>query len=1053
MSDPAQTHAHERPPQSHAPEAPTLPALRSGAAELRPGALEAPAGYELQGLIGEGGMGVVYRARELALGRDVALKFLRVGFTPQSAVGVRFIEEARITGQLQHPGIPPVHQVGTLPDGRPFLAMKLIKGNTLDELLNQRTDPGAERGRWLAVFEQVAQAVGYAHAHNVIHRDLKPANIMVGSFGEVQVMDWGVAKVLGADRQPEPQADDATLGTEIRSLRDGATQAGSLLGTPAFMPPEQAIGAVDQITARSDVFGLGAILCVILTGRPPFVAESAEATRQQAARAKLADAFTQLDRCGAEPELVSLAKRCLAPDPPDRPRDAGEVADALLTLRAAAEERARRAEMDRARAEVRATEEGKRRRWKRALGVSVLALVAVAGFAAWGFESARAERRAEHLLREAERANRENELRSRQLATERDVIAALNEAQVLREEGWKQAEDPARWALTLSAARSSFKRAEALLGSGEPTDELRARVAAVGTGLAQDESDRALLAELDRINEENELRFLIPIMLTDRHAERYERAFRAYGADLGAMPRADAAVWLKGHRFRERLTIAVRNWEHARPFNDLAGGVINYQTARACAALAGEATVEALLQRQSLRDRLHAVLDDVTDDPFAREWWAAALNGDGAAFKKLRARPEFDRLSSRELSVLIDALFSTNLGDDKEGIGNELLTAAYDRFPGEYWVNFRLGARGALQGSEGPEDHARVLRHLTAAVAARPHSAMPRAALGMALLAQRRSDPAGFRMLRGAAALDPTSPWPHLLLGQVALEAANWPDAVTEYREAVRVDPEIGYFMVFMFFQFGAGPEATRTLAGVSRSELARFYDDLIALHPERAGGYIIRAFVRYRNGEYRAALADYRKVTPTIAPGDPLRAFAQVNLASLQLIARWEDQLPAVLADKLRPEQGFELLELAEYCAGFEQKYALAARFAADAFAKDPALFERLDKVPFVANWTIRAAAGKGVGAAHLSEAERSGLRTKALAWLRQMQSKLDKTTILPVSDYLFATPDLAPVREPDALAKLPSDERAEWTRFWAELPRRPAKLEPAPAPRAVDR
>src|SRR5262249_32504799 len=147
-------------------------------------------------LIGEGGMGVVYRARELAINRDVAVKFLQSRFSPESAVGRRFVEEARITGQLQHPGIPPVHQVGTLPDGRPFLVMKLIKGEPPAELLEKRGDPGAERGHYLAIFEQTAQAVGYAHAHFVIHRDSKPANVMVGSFGEVQVMDWGLARVL-----------------------------------------------------------------------------------------------------------------------------------------------------------------------------------------------------------------------------------------------------------------------------------------------------------------------------------------------------------------------------------------------------------------------------------------------------------------------------------------------------------------------------------------------------------------------------------------------------------------------------------------------------------------------------------------------------------------------------------------------------------------------------------------------------------------------------------------------------------------------------------------
>src|SRR5262249_17983313 len=271
----------------------------------------------------------------------------------------------------------------TLPDGRPFLAMKLIKGDTLDSILKEQSAPASRigghpspfeqaahasfdrletflrPGRLLAIFEQVAQAVGDAHSNGVIHRDLKAANIMVGKSGEVQVMDWGLAKLLGDDRPTEPRPDAVTRGTEIRSLRDSgeATQAGSLLGTPAYMPPEQAIGAVAQVDKRSDVFGLGGILCVILTGQPPYLGADSESTRQLAARAKLEDCFARLDGCGAEPELVALAKRCLAAEKDDRPADAGEVARAVANLRADAERRARQAEMDRARAEVQATEE------------------------------------------------------------------------------------------------------------------------------------------------------------------------------------------------------------------------------------------------------------------------------------------------------------------------------------------------------------------------------------------------------------------------------------------------------------------------------------------------------------------------------------------------------------------------------------------------------------------------------------------------------------------------------------------------------------------------
>jgi tetratricopeptide (TPR) repeat protein len=361
--------------------------------------------YTLGEEIARGGMGAVYRATDAVLGREVAVKVLHGEFGPDSGTASRFADEARIAAQLQHPAVPPVHDLGALPDGRPFLAMKLIKGQTLDALLAARPDPAADRGRFVAAFEQACQAIAYAHAHKVIHRDLKPQNVMVGAFGEVQVMDWGLAKVLGP-RADEPIDPEATRGsTEVRGLRDSDgsfTRAGSVLGTPAYMPPEQAVGAVGKVDERSDVFGLGAILAVILTGRPPFASDSAETTRVKAAQGDVADCLARLDGCGAEPDLVALCKRCLNPRPVDRPADAGEVAKAVAALRAAADERARQAELDRVKAEgekaaaearaeaeaatrraaaERAAERRKRRRvWLGA--AAALALVAVGGLVA-----------------------------------------------------------------------------------------------------------------------------------------------------------------------------------------------------------------------------------------------------------------------------------------------------------------------------------------------------------------------------------------------------------------------------------------------------------------------------------------------------------------------------------------------------------------------------------------------------------------------------------------------------------------------------------------------
>ena len=171
----------------------------------------------------------------------------------------------------------------------------------------------------MAVFERVCQAVGYAHSRRVIHRDLKPANVMVGAFGEVQVMDWGLAKSLTPikeESQPHSLADTpATVISSLRDLGESHTEAGSLLGTPAYMPPEQDGGELEKVDCRSDVFGLGAILCVLLTRQAPYVGPTADSVRLMSIRGDIDAAVARLEECGEESELVALCKRCLQAAP------------------------------------------------------------------------------------------------------------------------------------------------------------------------------------------------------------------------------------------------------------------------------------------------------------------------------------------------------------------------------------------------------------------------------------------------------------------------------------------------------------------------------------------------------------------------------------------------------------------------------------------------------------------------------------------------------------------------------------------------------------------
>jgi serine/threonine-protein kinase len=339
--------------------------------------------YQVAGEIARGGVGVVLKGRDVDIGREVAIKTLREEYAGQPAMVRRLVEEAQIGGQLQHPGVLPVYEMGLDPSRRPYFTMKLVRGQTLAALLHDRADPARERRRFLAAFEQVCQTVAYAHARGVIHRDLKPSNVMVGGFGEVQVVDWGLAKVLDrggvADERPSPTPGEATVAT-VRSERPGShSEAGSVLGTPAYMPPEQARGEVDGLDERSDVFALGAVLCEILTGLPPYHGPRAEVLRQ-AAEGQTGDALARLDACGADADLVRLARACLAADPSARPRDASAVAREVSAYLASADERVKQADLAAALARSRAEAE-RRARWVivAAAAVVLLAVLGVGG--------------------------------------------------------------------------------------------------------------------------------------------------------------------------------------------------------------------------------------------------------------------------------------------------------------------------------------------------------------------------------------------------------------------------------------------------------------------------------------------------------------------------------------------------------------------------------------------------------------------------------------------------------------------------------------------------
>ena len=272
--------------------------------------------YERGRELGRGGMGRVVEAVDRQFNRVVAIKELLNGSIDQR----RFAIEAHVTGNLEHPGIPTVYEHGLDDRGLPFYAMRKVRGRTLAAILAESRTL-AERLSLLPAVVKTAQALGYAHGHGVIHRDVKPENVIIGPYGDVVLLDWGIARVRALGTEP------ASDGAAAAITAAGATAHGAIIGTPAYMAPEQASGQTDAIDERTDVFALGALLYHLLTGRVPHSGTTMDEVLAQA-RAGTPRDVTLIEPKAPAP-LVAIVARAMAKLPGDRYRSAAELAAAL----------------------------------------------------------------------------------------------------------------------------------------------------------------------------------------------------------------------------------------------------------------------------------------------------------------------------------------------------------------------------------------------------------------------------------------------------------------------------------------------------------------------------------------------------------------------------------------------------------------------------------------------------------------------------------------------------------------------------------------------------
>jgi tetratricopeptide (TPR) repeat protein len=824
-----------------------------------PGSWEELGRCQFEGQIAHGGMGAVFKGRDPDLGRELAIKVLKEAHRGLPEMERRFLVEAQIGGQLQHPGIVPVHEVGYLPDGRPYFTMKLVRGRTLDALLADRGNPAYELPHVLGIFQQVCQTMAYAHARGVIHRDLKPQNVMVGAFGEVHVVDWGLAKVL-AERGPGADGPTPAELPAIRPVTPGvASRAGAVLGTPAYMAPEQAQGEVERVDERSDVFGLGAILCVILTGQPPYVGRTDQEVKQKAADGDRAEAMTRLEASGADGGLLRLAKACLAAEPGDRPRGAGVVAEELTTYLASVQERLRAAELARVVAQARAVQERRARRLTVGLMASVLVTTLLGG-GVW--------------------------MRWRQgLATTRSEVNAAMRGAVrpwaLAKEAPLETSRPL-WDEAILAA----KRADAWLQSGVSDPSTRRRVRAfldrLEADLSAEERDRRMAERLAGIRTQRSNEY----DPGDPDAE-YAGAFKDHGIDVEApgARTAIAAIRARSPKFAIKLAASLDDW--------------------------------AAVRRERLQDAAHwrplVTLARAVDPNAWRDGIRAALiRQDRPELRKRIGATDVTALSAEGVQLLVLALSVAGEIDR----ASTLLRAAQRRHPDDVWINYFLAE--SLHVSKPPRlDEA--IRFYQAARAGRPEVGEN---LALALRQRGDLDEA-IDIARDLTRLRPTQARYRHNLGaflmrrnHIRANPSDLTQSIVAFWEAIQLNPQYPQALANLGFVLAEkddleGAVAACRWAILLKPDFAEAYDNLanalyrkgdsqaaidtfhkaLLLKPDFAVAYIDLGNVLCRTGDLKGAIASCREAI-RLEPNDP-EAHSNLGVA-LSEAGRLEEAIAA---------------------------------------------------------------------------------------------------------------------------------------------------------------